>query len=263
MSKKLEVWRRGKAEGKKLSLVTAYDHAFARLAARAGLDGVLVGDSLAMVVQGQSDTLGVDLHTMCYHTAMVARGAGNCLVFADLPLGSYEGSLAQAWDASVALLKAGADVVKLEGGAEMADTVAFCARRGINVCAHLGLTPQRVRQWGTFRRAGKTADEAARLEADAALLAEAGAAFLLLEAVPQEVAARITRNSPVPVIGIGAGPDTDAQVLVLHDVLGLSEHTPGFARAFMEGAEIVTDALRNYADAVRQGHFPPATGASD
>jgi len=263
LSKKLHTWRRRKAEGTKLSLVTAYDYAFARLAAQAGLDGLLVGDSLAMVVQGQADTLGVDLHTMCYHTAMVARGAGDCLVFADLPFGSYEGSGTQAWEASVALLKAGADVVKLEGGAEMVDTVAFCARRGVNVCAHLGLTPQRVRQWGTFRRAGKTADEASRLERDAALLAEAGAAFLLLEAVPRDLAARITRNSPVPVIGIGAGPDTDAQVLVLHDVLGLSERTPGFARTFMEGAEIVTDALRKYAQAVREGDFPATGGAAD
>lgn len=263
MSKKLDVWRRYKAEGRKLSLVTAYDYAFARLAAQAGLDGLLVGDSLAMVVQGQADTVGVDLHTMCYHTAMVARAAGDCLVFADLPLGSYEGSPTQAWESSVALLKAGADVVKLEGGAEMVDSVAFCAQRGINVCAHLGLTPQRVRQWGTFRRAGKTADEVAQLEGDAARLAQAGAAFLLLEAVPPELAARITRNSPVPVIGIGAGPDTDAQVLVLHDVLGLSERTPRFARAFMQGAEIVTDALRNYADAVRLGHFPPDAGATD
>ncbi|MGC8467818.1 MAG: 3-methyl-2-oxobutanoate hydroxymethyltransferase [Acidithiobacillus sp.] len=263
MSKKLDVWRRYKAEGRKLSLVTAYDYAFAHLAAQAGLDGLLVGDSLAMVVQGQTDTVGVDLDTMCYHTAMVARAAGDCLVFADLPLGSYEGSPTQAWESSVALLKAGADVVKLEGGAEMVDSVAFCAQRGINVCAHLGLTPQRVRQWGRFRRAGKTADEAAQLEADATRLAQAGAAFLLLEAVPQELAARITRNSPVPVIGIGAGPDTDAQVLVLHDVLGLSERTPRFARAFMQGAEIVTDALRNYADAVRLGHFPPDAGATD
>lgn len=258
MSKKLQDWQRDKAAGRKRALVTAYDYPFAHFAAQAGLDGILVGDSLGMVVAGEADTLGVGLEQLCYHTRMAARGAANCLLIADLPFGSYEASPEQAWSSAVALLRAGADMIKLEGGQEMAETVAFLAQRGIAVSGHIGLTPQRVRQWGGFRRQGTNAEGAQRLREDAAALAAAGARLLVIEAVPAELGAEITRNLAIPTIGIGAGPDTDAQVLVLHDVLGLAPGgSPAFAHQYLAGAGLVEDALTRYAEEVRSGRFPP------
>ncbi len=256
MTKKIDAWFRDKKSGRKRVLVTVYDHGFAALASAAGMDGLLVGDSLGMVVQGHQDTLGVTLRQMVYHTGVVSRGAGDCLVLADLPLGTYEESPQQAWRSSMALLRAGADVIKWEGGTELAGTVSFCADRGLNVCAHIGLTPQRVRQWGRFQRQGATPEASERLYQEAEQLAGAGARFLLLEAVPEQLAREIARSVPVPVIGIGAGPDTDAQVLVLHDVLGLGSRIPPFAKAFAPGAKVLGDALSDYAEAVRSGRFP-------
>lgn len=257
MHKKIARWVQDKESGIKRAVVTAYDYPLARLAAEAGVHGILVGDSLGMVVGGGGDTLGVTLEQMAYHTGMVVRGAGDCLVFADLPFGSYEKGPEQAWAAAVTLLRAGADVVKLEGGAEMASTVAFCAERGINICAHIGLTPQRVRQWGSFQRQGTDADSARRLQADAGALADAGARFLVLEAVPDALAANITRDITIPTIGIGAGPDTDAQVLVIHDLLGLGAESPPFARRYIEGGRILRDALAEYVREVGNSQFPP------
>ena len=257
MHKRIARWFQDKKNGIKRAVVTAYDHPFARFAAAAGVHGILVGDSLGMVVAGAPDTLAVTLEQMAYHTQMVARAAGDCLVFADLPFGTYEKGPEQAWDAAVTLLRAGADVIKLEGGAEMAPTVAFCTARGINICAHIGLTPQRVRQWGSFQRQGTSAESARRLQADAETLAEAGARFLVLEAVPDTLAARITRDLTIPTIGIGAGPDTDAQVLVMHDLLGLGAESPPFARRYIEGGQVMRDALAEYVRDVGSGHFPP------
>ena len=257
MSKDLAVWEKAKREGRKLSMITAYDAPFARLADDAGLDGILIGDSLGMMVAGDADTLKVSMTQMLYHTRIVAKSVTRALVMADLPFGSFEASPVSAFRASAKLLKAGADIVKLEGGAAMVDTVAFLSARAIPVCAHIGLTPQHVRQFGGFKRQGKTPEAAARLLADAIALVEAGARMVLMEAIPAELAAEITCAVPVPTIGIGAGAGTDAQILVLHDVLGLNmDKAPGFARAYVNGAKLLGDALARYADDVRMGKFP-------
>jgi 3-methyl-2-oxobutanoate hydroxymethyltransferase len=257
MSKNIANWEKAKREGRKLAFITAYDHPFARLADEAGLDGILIGDSLGMMVAGHADTLKVSLDQMEYHTGIVARAVKKALVMADLPFGSFEESPAQAFAASARLLKAGADIVKLEGGAVMAETIAFLAARAVPVCAHIGLTPQHIRQFGGFRRQGKTPEAAKILLEDALTLTQAGARMVLMEAIPADLAAEITAAIPVPTIGIGAGPGTDAQILVIHDVLGLNmDRAPGFARAYVNGAALMRDALTQYASDVRAQKFP-------
>jgi 3-methyl-2-oxobutanoate hydroxymethyltransferase len=257
VSKNLAVWEKAKREGRKMTVITAYDHAFARLADDAGLDAILVGDSVGMMVAGDADTLRVSLEQMEYHTAIVAKAVKRALVMADLPFGSFEESPEQAFAASAKLVKAGADIIKLEGGAPMVETVAFLSRRAIPVCAHIGLTPQHVRQFGGFKRQGKTQEAAQIIFDDAIALAAAGARMVLMEAIPSDLAAEITNRLDVPTIGIGAGPGTDAQVLVLHDILGLNpDKAPGFAKRYLDGAALVTTALTQYATDVRDGHFP-------
>jgi 3-methyl-2-oxobutanoate hydroxymethyltransferase len=257
MSKNLATWEKAKREGRKMTMITAYDYPFAHLADAAGIDCVLVGDSLGMVVAGDADTLRVSLEQMEYHTRITAAGVKRALLMADLPFGSFEESPAQAFAASARLLKAGADIVKLEGGAPMVETVAFLSARAIPVCAHIGLTPQHVRQFGGFKRQGKTPEAAARLVEDALALAEAGARMVLMEAIPAELATEITRRVPVPTIGIGAGNGTDGQVLVLHDVLGLNpDRAPGFAKRYLDGAALMQTALSQYAEDVRAVRFP-------
>jgi 3-methyl-2-oxobutanoate hydroxymethyltransferase len=257
MSKNIGHWEKAKREGRKMSLITAYDHPFARLADAAGLDGILIGDSLGMMVAGDADTLKVSLEQMAYHTRIVAGAVTKALVMADLPFGSFEESPARAFASAAQLLKAGAEIVKLEGGAVMAETVAFLSARAVPVCAHIGLTPQHVRQLGGFKRQGKTEAAAARLLADALALQEAGARMLLMEAIPGALAAEITAQLSIPTIGIGAGPGTDAQILVLHDVLGLNmDRAPGFARAYVNGAALMRDALAQYAEDVKAARFP-------
>lgn len=194
---------------------------------------------------------------MEYHTRIVAAAVRKPLIMADLPFGSFEESPAQAFASAARLVKAGADIVKIEGGAPMVETVAFLSARAIPVCAHIGLTPQHVRQLGGFKKQGKTPDAAARLLEDALALVEAGARIVLMEAIPAELAAEITRRVAVPTIGIGTGPGTDAQVLVLHDVLGLNmDKAPGFAKRYLDGAALVQAALNAYATEVRDGTFP-------
>lgn len=257
MSKNLGIWDKAKREGRKMSMITAYDYPFARMADAAGLDAVLVGDSLGMMVAGDSDTLKVSLEQMEYHTRIVAKGVQRALVMADLPFGSFEESPAQAFASAARLLKAGADIVKLEGGAPMVETVAYLSVRAIPVCAHIGLTPQHVRQFGGFKRQGKTQAAAAKLIEDAIALAEAGARMVLMEAIPSQLATEITQRVEVPTIGIGAGPGTDGQVLVIHDVLGLNmDKAPGFARQYMNGAALMQQALAQYAEDVRAVKFP-------
>lgn len=257
MSKDLSLWDKAKHEARRLSFITAYDYAFAKLADTAGIDGILIGDSLGMMVAGDPHTLFVSLEQMAYHTRIVARAAERALVMADLPFGSFEASPARAFDAASQLLKAGAQIVKLEGGAPMVKTVAFLSARGIPVCAHIGLTPQHVHQFGGFKRQGKTQEAGARIFDDAIALAEAGARLVLMEAIPAALAAEITKRLSVPTIGIGAGPGTDAQVLVLHDVLGLNpDKAPPFAKAYVDGATLMTRALEEYARDVREGNFP-------
>jgi 3-methyl-2-oxobutanoate hydroxymethyltransferase len=257
MSKNIANWEKAKREGRKMAFVTAYDYPFARLADAAGLDGILIGDSLGMMVAGHADTLPVSLAQMEYHTRIVAKGVSKALVMADLPFGSFEESPAQAFAASAKLMKAGAEIVKLEGGAPMVETVAFLSARAVPVCAHIGLTPQHVRQFGGFKRQGKTPEAAARLIDDALALEAAGARMVLMEAIPADVATDITKRLTVPTIGIGAGPGTDAQILVIHDVLGLNmDRAPGFARAYINGASLMQTALSQYADEVRSAKFP-------
>jgi len=245
------------ARGEKLVMLTCYDASFAALCDDAGVELLLVGDSLGMVVQGHDTTLPVTLEEVAYHTACVARGAKRGLVIADLPFGSYQASREQAFASAVRLMAAGAQMVKLEGGRPMLETVRFLVERGIPVCAHLGLTPQSVHQLGGFRVQGKTADAARALLEDAQGLQEAGAAMLVLEAIPSALAAQVTAALAIPTIGIGAGAGCAGQVLVLHDMLGIY---PGrkakFVRDFMAGADSVRSALRRYVEAVKSGEFP-------
>ena len=257
MSKTLSAWDKAKCQQRKMTMVTAYDVTAARLAEAAGVDALLVGDSLGMMVGGEADTLRVSLEQMLYHTEIVARAATNTLVMADLPFGSFEESPAQAFAACAKLLKAGAQIVKLEGGAPMVETVAFLSRRAVPVCAHIGLTPQHVRQMGGFKRQGKTPEAAAQLLEDALALEDAGARMVLMEAIPAELAADITAKLRVPTIGIGAGPGTDGQVLVFHDILGLTPgRAPAFAKRYLDGASLITNALAEYVREVRESQFP-------
>jgi 3-methyl-2-oxobutanoate hydroxymethyltransferase len=257
MSKNLSLWDKAKRESRRLAFITAYDFTFAKLADAAGIDGVLVGDSVGMMMAGDPHTLFVSLEQMEYHTRIVARGVERALVMADLPFGSFEESPAQALAAAARLVKAGAQIVKLEGGAPMVETVAFLSARGIPVCAHIGLTPQHVHQFGGFKRQGKTQEAAAKLFDDAIALADAGARMVLMEAIPSDLASEITQRLAVPTIGIGAGPGTDAQVLVLHDVLGLNpDRAPSFAKRYIDGAAQMRQALEQYAGEVRAGSFP-------
>jgi 3-methyl-2-oxobutanoate hydroxymethyltransferase len=243
--------------GEKLAVLTGYDASFARLMARAGVDILLVGDSLGMTVQGHATTLPVTLEQMIYHTEVVARGANGVFVVADLPFGAYQASAEQAFAASARLLAAGANMVKLEGGAVMVESVAFLAARGIPVCGHLGLLPQSVNQTG-YRAQGRERKAADQLIRDAAALEAAGAQMLVLEAIPSLLAAEVTRALRIPTVGIGAGPQCDGQVLVLHDAIGLTEKPPRFARNFMAGAGDIEGALKAYVQAVKSGAFPAA-----
>lgn len=245
------------AAGEKLAMITAYDASLAGVCDRAGIDILLVGDSLGMVVQGRPTTVPVDLADMLYHTRCVVAGSSRALVITDLPFGSYQAGPEDAFHAGAAALKAGAQMVKLEGGEWLADTVAFLTRRGVPVCGHIGLTPQSVNTLGGYRVQGRSADAAAALLADAKALERAGASMIVVECVPRELGARLTGASGVPVIGIGAGPDCTGQVLVVQDALGIQ---PGkaarFVRNFLPGHDSITAAIGAYVAAVKDGSFP-------
>ncbi|MFA9462274.1 3-methyl-2-oxobutanoate hydroxymethyltransferase [Thiohalorhabdus methylotrophus] len=241
-----------------LAAITAYDYTFARLADEAGVDILLVGDTVGMVVQGESTTLPVTLDQMVYHTRCVTRGRSRALVVADLPFRAYKSSPAQALDSATRLMaEGGCEMVKLEGGAPMVETVAFLQDRDIPVMGHLGLTPQSVHQFGGFRVQGREPERAAALVEEAMDMEQAGARALLLEAVPRDVARRVTESVSIPVIGIGAGRDCDGQVLVLHDALGLFEgFQPRFAKQYLDGAATVREAIGSFCQEVRSGAFP-------
>ncbi len=246
-----------RSRGEKLVMLTCYDASFAALCDEAGVELLLVGDSLGMVVQGHDTTLPVTLDDVAYHTACVARGSKRGLVIADLPFGSYQASKEQALVNAARLMASGGQMVKLEGGRPMLETVRFLVERGIPVCGHVGLTPQAVHQLGGFRVQGKTADAARALLDDAKALQDAGAAMIVLEAIPSALAAQATAALAIPTIGIGAGAACSGQVLVLHDMLDIY---PGkkakFVRNFMAGADGVRSALRRYVEAVKSGEFP-------
>jgi 3-methyl-2-oxobutanoate hydroxymethyltransferase len=246
-------------EGTPIATLTAYDASFAALLDEAGVECLLIGDSLGMVVQGHDSTLPVTLDHMVYHTGCVARAARRAFIAADLPFGSYQASPQQAFKSAVRLMAAGAHMVKIEGGLEMADTVDFLTSRGVPVWAHIGLQPQSVNQLGGYRVQGRTADAETRILAEARALEDAGAGMLLLEAIPARLGKAVTAAAHVPTIGIGAGPDCSGQVLVLHDML---EVFPGkkarFVKNFMQGAPSIADAVRNYVSEVKARRFPAA-----
>ncbi len=243
-------------EGEKLAALTCYDAGFARVLCENAVDILLVGDSLGMTVQGHDTTLGVTLEQMIYHTEAVARGAqGRAFLIADLPFGSYQQSPQQAFASAARLLAAGANMVKLEGGTVMTDCVRFLVLRGIPVCGHLGLLPQSVNATG-YRAQARDDQAAARLIEDAHALEAAGAQLLVLESIPTKLAAQVSQQLGIPSIGIGAGPHCGGQVLVLNDLLGLTEKPPRFARDFMEGAGTIAAAVRGYVVAVKAGTFP-------
>ncbi len=244
--------------GEKIAVLTGYDAGFARVMDEAGVDVILVGDSLGMVVQGQPSTLPVKLSEMSYHTRCVARGVKRAFIVADLPFATYQQSPEQAFASAAKLMAAGAHMVKLEGGAVMVETVAFLVSRGIPVCAHLGLLPQSVNQLGGYKVQGRDESAAQQLLSDARAMEKAGAGLLVLEAIPAKLAAEVTLALSIPTIGIGAGPDCSGQVLVLHDVLGLYPHPPKFSKNFMLGADSIADALTAYVQAVKSGGFPGA-----
>jgi 3-methyl-2-oxobutanoate hydroxymethyltransferase len=248
-----------KQRGEKIAVLTCYDASFATLCENAGVDVLLVGDSLGMVLQGADNTLGVTLHDMQYHTRCVAKGASKAYIVTDMPFGSYQQNPQQALRNATRLMAAGAQMVKLEGGAVMTDTVRFLVERGIPVCGHLGLTPQSVHQLGGYRVQGKTEQDAQRLLQDAKALSDAGAGLLVLEMIPASLAKQITGSVAMPTIGIGAGADCNGQVLVLQDMLGIySGKSPKFVRNFMQGADSIQQAVKVYVQAVKAGEFPAA-----
>ncbi|HQS82651.1 MAG TPA: 3-methyl-2-oxobutanoate hydroxymethyltransferase [Thiobacillus sp.] len=244
--------------GDKIAVLTCYDASFARALDAAGVDMLLVGDSLGMVIQGHASTLPVKLAEMAYHTRCVAAGTERAFIIADLPFGSYQPSPERAFAAAARLMAAGAHMVKLEGGAVMVDTVTFLTQRGIPVCAHLGLLPQSVNQLGGYRVQGREDAAAAQLIADARALEAAGAGLMVLEMVPTALAQAVTAALTIPTIGIGAGADCSGQVLVLYDMLGLYPRAPKFSKNFLEGRDSIEAAARAYVAAVKDGSFPAA-----
>jgi len=248
-------FRQARAAGRKLAVVTAYDFTAAIIADAAAVDCILVGDSLGMVVQGHATSLPVTLAEMVYHTRMVARGSKRALIVADLPFGSYQESPARAVRSAVKLLKAGAGAVKLEGGVRMAEAIAACTRADIPVMAHIGLTPQSVYRMGGF----KVQRDADALLEDALAVERAGAFSVVVEGVPAELGAKLTKAVTIPTIGIGAGPDCDGQVLVWHDLLGLYDGLrPKFVKRYAELGALAKAALEEYCREVRAGSFPAA-----
>lgn len=251
---------RCKAEGKPIGMLTAYDACFARLADQAGADMILVGDSLGMVFAGHSTTLPVTLEQMIYHTQAVCRGTRHAMVVADMPFMSYQSSTADALrNAGRLLAEGGAAAVKLEGGQHLAPTIHALVQAGIPVMGHIGLTPQSVHAMGGYRVQGRTPDDAQRLLQDACAIQDAGAFAIVLEGIPAALAARLTGQLMIPSIGIGAGPNCDGQVLVMHDLLGLNQDfVPSFVRQYAQLGDQVRQSFEHYLDEVRNRQFPTA-----
>ncbi len=241
----------------KFTVLTCYDATFAHILEQAGIDALLIGDSLGNVLHGDATTLAVTVDDIVYHTHCVARGASKAFIMADMPFGSYQSSPEQAYANAVRIMAAGAHMVKIEGGQIMAETVAFLTQRGIPVCAHIGLTPQSIHQLGGYKVQGNTERSAEQLLADAKMLETAGAGLLVLELVPAKLASTITQSISIPTIGIGAGAGCSAQVLVLHDLLGLFRgKQPRFVKDFMAGSDSIQQAVENFVQAVKTNQFP-------
>lgn len=244
-----------KANGQKFAAITAYDYSFAKLIDKAEIEVTLVGDSLGNVIQGQSTTIPVTLDEMAYHTTNVNRGIESSLILSDMPFMTYA-TVSQALDAAAVLMQAGAQMVKLEGGEWLTETVYALTERGIPVCGHLGLTPQSVHKFSGFKVQGKDANTADKILADANSLEQAGADLLVVECVPSELGKKLASTLEIPVIGIGAGSDTDGQVLVLQDMLGISDCAPKFSKNYLAQSSCIQDALRTYRAEVLSGAFP-------
>lgn len=245
-----------KQTGEKIAAVTAYDASFSKLFHQQGVEVMLIGDSLGMVLHGNDTTLAVSIEDIVYHTKAVRAGAPDAFVIADMPFMSYPDPATAATNAA-ALMRAGANMVKMEGGAWLVATVQHLTRQGIPVCAHLGLLPQQVHLIGGYRVQGKTPEQAAQLIDEAQQLQNAGAQLLVVECIPTALGARFSSSLNIPVIGIGAGPETDGQILVMHDMFGLNaEYLPKFTRNFLLGHDSLAAAVESYVTAVKSGHFP-------
>ncbi len=254
--------------GEKIAMLTCYDATFAKLMALAGVDVLLVGDSLGMVIQGASNTLDVSMQDMIYHTRLVAKGAPETVIMSDMPAGSYEHDPAAALTNAQALLAAGAHIVKIEGGGDRVHTTRYLVDNGVPVCAHLGFTPQSVEKLGGYKIQGKSEESAQAILADAHAMAAAGASMVLFEMVPAALATQVTQALPIPTIGIGAGAGCSGQVLVLQDLLGIYSgpadkapqdyKAPRFAQNFLQQAGSIQQAVADYVQAVKQGRFPEA-----
>ena len=246
-------------KGEKIAVLTCYDASFAALLEANGIDMLLVGDSLGMVLQGHETTLPVSMDDMIYHTSCVVRGSKQAFILTDMPFGTSQVGPRETFAHAVQLMEAGAQMVKLEGGMVMSDTIAFLTKRGIPVCAHIGLTPQSVHQLGGYRVQGKSGADAQRLLQDAVALEQAGAGMLLLEAIPAQLAEEISSKVSIPTIGIGAGPVCSGQVLVVYDMLDIYPgKRPRFVKNYMQGADSIADAVARYAAEVKSGAFPAA-----
>jgi 3-methyl-2-oxobutanoate hydroxymethyltransferase len=245
-----------RARGEKIAMLTAYDASFAAACDAAGVDSVLIGDSLGNVLQGHTTTLPVTVADIAYHTASVSRGNKNALVIADLPFGSY-GTPVDAFNNAAILMRAGAQMVKLEGGEWVAETIRFLVERSVPVCAHIGLTPQSVHAFGGFKVQGKTDAAAEQLKRDAVAIEQAGAQLVVIEAVPAKLGTEVTQQLTIPTIGIGAGVECSGQVLVLHDMLGVFPgKRPRFVKNFLESSGSIHEAIVAYVKAVKDGTFP-------
>lgn len=247
-----------KDKGEKISMLTAYDYTMAKILDASGVEVLLVGDSASNVMAGHETTLPITLTQMIYHASSVVRGVSRALVVVDLPFGTYQGNSKRALDSAIRIMKeSGAHAVKLEGGAEVADSISRIVKAGVPVMGHLGLTPQSIYQFGTYTVRAKQEAEANKLKTDALLLQETGCFSIVLEKIPATLAAEVTRSLQIPTIGIGAGSDTDGQVLVTHDMLGLThEFKPRFIRRYRELYTDISNAVDEYVADVKAGQFP-------
>ncbi len=240
-----------------ICMLTCYDATFAKLLDRVGIDILLIGDSLGMVVQGNKSTIKVKIEDMIYHTRCVSNATKNSMIMVDMPFGSYQESPEKAYSNAAQLMEAGAQIVKLEGGKWLSETISFLSDRGIPTCGHLGLTPQSVHKLGGYKVQGTETKKAVSIIESAKILEESGVDIFVLELIPSELAKKITQHVKVPTIGIGAGIYVDGQVLVLHDMLGLSQgHNPKFAKSFFSKGDTIEQAIKNYIDAVKNKEYP-------
>ena len=247
-----------KHEGEKISMLTAYDFSLGRIVDAAGIDMILVGDSASNVIAGHETTLPITLDQMIYHASAVVRGVKRCLVVVDLPFGTYQGNSTKALESAIRIMKeSGAHAVKLEGGEEVIESIERILSAGVPVMGHLGLTPQSIYKFGTYTVRAKAKAEADRLIKDAKLLDKTGCFGVVLEKIPAKLAKRVSKGISIPTIGIGAGPDCDGQVLVLHDVLGITkDFNPRFLRRYLNLYDEIHDAIGNYIKDVKSGNFP-------